>query len=93
MGSSVSPSLFGCVVMGSIVLSISSPSCVLYSAGSGVSSVHVALSVLRSRLLSFVHLSMSCRYRCMLYVVMRQPRCLCSLSVQDGSEVVSWMRR
>ena len=60
-----------CVVMGnnniylniiiSIVLSIGSPSCVLYSAGSGVSSVHVVLSVLRSRSLSFVHMSMSCR--------------------------------
>ena len=36
-------------------------SCVLYSAGSGVSSVHVVLSVLRSRSLFFVHLSMSCR--------------------------------
>ena len=33
----------------------------LYSGGSGVSSVHVVLSVLRSRSLSFVHLSMSCR--------------------------------
>ena len=51
--SSVSPSTFGCVVMGSIVLSIRSPSCVLYSAGSGVSSVHVVFSVLRSRSLSF----------------------------------------
>ena len=61
MGSSVGPSMFGCVVMGSFVLSICSPGCVLYSAGSGVSSVHVVLSVLRSRSLSFVHLSMSCR--------------------------------
>ena len=47
--------------MCSVVLSIGSPSCVLYSAGSGVSSVHVVLSVLRSRSLCFVHLSMSCR--------------------------------
>ena len=46
LGSSVSPSILGCV---------------LYSAGSGVSSVHVVLSVLRSRSLSFVHLSTSCR--------------------------------
>ena len=61
LGSSVSPSIFGCVVMGSVVLSIWSPSSVLYSAGSGVSSVQVILSVLRSRSLSFVHLSMSCR--------------------------------
>ena len=58
-GSSVSPSILGCVVMGSIVLS--SPRCLLYSAGSGVSSVHVVLSVLRCRSLSFVHLSTSCR--------------------------------
>ena len=53
--------MFGCVIMGSVVLSIWSPSCVLYSAGSGVSSVQVVLSVFRSRSLSFVHLSMSCR--------------------------------
>ena len=33
----------------------------LYSAGSGVSSVQVVLSVLSSRSLPFVHLSMSCR--------------------------------
>ena len=55
------PWYFWCVVMGSVVLSIGSPSCVLHSAGSGVSSVHVVLSVLRSRSLSFVHWSMSCR--------------------------------
>ena len=61
LGSSVIPSILGCVVMGSVVLSIWSPSCVLYSAGSGVSIVHVVLSVLRSRSLSFVHLSTSCR--------------------------------
>ena len=57
----MSPSIFGCVVMGSVVLSIWSPSCVLYSAGSEVSSVHVVLPVLRSGSLSFAHLSMSCR--------------------------------
>ena len=61
LGSSASPSILGCVVMGSVVLSTRSPSCVLYSAGSGVSSVHIVLSVLRSRSLSLVHLSMSCR--------------------------------
>ena len=42
----------------------------LYSAGSGVSSVHVVLSVLRSRSLSFVHLNMSCRLGCMLAFAM-----------------------
>ena len=54
LGPSVSPSILGCVVMGSVV-SLKS------SAGSGVSSIHVVLSVLRSRSLSFVHLSTSCR--------------------------------
>ena len=52
----MSPSIFGCVVMGSVVLSIWSPSCVLYYAGSGVNSVQVVLSVLSSRSLSFVPL-------------------------------------
>ena len=36
----------------------------LYSAGSGVSSVHGVLSVLRSRSLSFVHLSLVGRVVC-----------------------------
>ena len=61
LGSSVSPSILGCVVMGSVVLSIRSHSCVLYSAGSGASSVHAVMSVLRNSPLSLVHLSTSCR--------------------------------
>ena len=44
--SNVSPSIFGCVVIGSVLLSILSPSCALYSAGSGVNSVQVVFSVL-----------------------------------------------
>ena len=47
----------------------------LCSAGSGVSSVHVVLSVLRSRSLSFVHLSMFCRYGCMLAFAMFMSVC------------------
>ena len=47
----------------------------LYSAGSEVSSVHVVLSVLRSRSLSFVHLSMSCRFGCMLAFAMFMSVC------------------
>ena len=47
----------------------------LDSAGSGVSSVHVVLSVLRSRSLSFGHLSMSCRYGCMLAFAMFMSVC------------------
>ena len=59
-GSRVSPSIFGLIFMGSVMLSICSSSCVLYSAGSGVKRVHVVLSGLRMRL--FVHVCISCRY-------------------------------
>ena len=38
LGSRVSPSIFGLMFMGSVMLSICSSSCVLYSAGSGVKS-------------------------------------------------------
>ena len=40
-----------------------------------MSSVHVVLSVLRSRSLSFVHLSMSCRSGCMLAFAMFMSVC------------------
>ena len=53
LGSRVSPSNFGVMFMGSVMLSICSSCCVLYSAGSGVKRVHVVLSGLRMRL--FVH--------------------------------------
>ena len=45
-----SPSMFGLMFMGSVMLSFYSASCVLYSAGSGVKRVHVVLSGLRMRL-------------------------------------------
>ena len=47
LGSRVSPSIFGLLFMGSVMLSICSSSCVLCSAGSGVKRVHVVLSGLR----------------------------------------------
>ena len=47
LGSRVSPSILGLMFMGSVILSICSSSCVLYSAGCGVKRVHV---VLRMRL-------------------------------------------
>ena len=50
VGSGVSPSIFGLMFMGSVMLSICSSSCVLYSVGSGVKRVHVVLSGLRMRL-------------------------------------------
>ena len=63
LGSRVSPSIFGLMFMGSVMLSICSSSCVLYSAGSGVKRVHVVLSVvLRMILFVRVHVSISYRY-------------------------------
>ena len=50
LGSRVSHSIFGLMCMGSVMLSICSSSCVLYSAGSGVKRVPVILSGLRMRL-------------------------------------------
>ena len=50
LGSRVSPSMFGLMFMGSVMLSIYSSSCVLYSAGSVVKRVHVVLSGLMRNL-------------------------------------------
>ena len=47
--------------MGSMILSICSASCVLYSTWSGVKRVHV-LSGLRMRLFVCVYVCISCRY-------------------------------
>ena len=44
LGSRVGPSIFGLMFIGSVMLSICSSSCVLYSTGSGVKRVHVVLS-------------------------------------------------
>ena len=50
LGSRVSPSMFGLMFMGSVMLSICSSSCVLYFAWSGAKRVHVVLYGLRKRL-------------------------------------------
>ena len=50
LGSRVSPIFFGLMFMGSVMLSICCSSCVLYSAASGVKTVHVVLFGLRMRL-------------------------------------------
>ena len=62
LGSRVSPSIFGLMFMGSVMLSICSSSCVLYSAGSGVKRVHVVLSGFRMRLFVRVHVCISYWY-------------------------------
>ena len=50
LGSRVSLSMFGLMFIGSVMLSICSSSCVLYSTRSGVKRVYVVLSRLRIRL-------------------------------------------
>ena len=76
LGSRVSPSIFGFMFMGSVMLSICSSSCVLYSAGSGVKRVHVILSALRMRLFVRVHVCISCRYDWMFALAMFMSLCV-----------------
>ena len=70
LGSRVSPSIFGLMFMGSVMLSIYSSSCVLYSSGSDVKRVHVVLSGLRMRLFVRVHVCILCRYDWMFALAM-----------------------
>ena len=72
LGSRVSPSILGLMLMGSVMLSICSSSCVLYSAGSGLKRVHVVLSGLMMRLFGWIHVCSLCRYACMFSLL-----CLC----------------
>ena len=76
LGSRVSPSVLGLMFMGSVMLSICSSSCVLYSAGSGVKRVHVVLSGLRMRLFVCVHVCISCRYDWMFALAMFMTLCV-----------------
>ena len=74
LGSRVSPSIFGLMIMGSVMWSICSSSCVLYSAGSGVKRVHVVLSGLR--LFVRGHVCISCRYDWMFALAMFMSLCV-----------------
>ena len=66
LGSSVSPSVLGCVVVGIGMLLIWSRSCVLYSDESGVKRVEVDLSRLSWRSFCVVQSYICWRYGCML---------------------------
>ena len=76
LGSRVSPSMFGLMFMGSVVLSICSSSCVLYYAGSGVKRVPVVLSGLTMRLFVRLHVCISCRYDWMFALAMLKSLCV-----------------
>lgn len=64
LGSSVRPSILGCLKVGRGVLSMFSVSVVSYSAGSGVNSVVVVLDALSVSWLFCVQWCIWCRYCC-----------------------------
>ena len=61
-GSSVSPSILGCLFVGSVSLFICSVRVVLYCAGSGVKSVVVVYEVLNDNWFCIVQLYIWCKY-------------------------------
>ena len=63
-GSKVRPRNFGCVAMGSALLSIFRSRLLVYSAGSGVNRMQVVLSGFSMRLFCFVQTKTLCRYGC-----------------------------
>ena len=63
-GTKARPRTCGCVAMGSALLCIVRSRLLVYSAGSGVNIVQVALSGFRLRLFCFVHAKTFCRYDC-----------------------------
>ena len=67
-GSKVRPRIFGCVVMGSVLLFIVRSRLLVYSAGSGVNRVQVDLSGFSKRLFCFVQTKTLCRYGCMYFL-------------------------
>ena len=64
LGSSVRPSIFGFLCVGSVLPSICSDSVVLYSAGSGVNRVVVVLSAFSVSWFCFVHVCICSIYGC-----------------------------
>ena len=86
--SRVSPRIFGLMFMGSVMLSICSSSCVLYSAGSGVKRVHVVLSGLRIKLFVRVHVCILCRYDWIFSLAMFMSLCV-DVMVMSSAYVVS----
>ena len=76
LGARVSPSIYGLMFMGSVMLSICSSSCVLYAAGSRVKRVHVVLVVLRMTLFIQVHVCISCMYDWLFTLAMFMSLCV-----------------
>ena len=85
----VSPNIFGFMFMRSVVLSIPSASCVLYSAGSGVKGLHAVLSGLRMILFVCVNVFIPCRYDLMFVFAMFMSLCV-DVMVMSSEYVVSF---
>ena len=66
--SKLRPRSFGCVAMGSTVLFILRSRLLLYSAGSVVNRVQIALSRFSARLFCVVQAKTLCRYGCMYFL-------------------------
>ena len=67
-GSQVRSRIFGCVAMDSALLCILRSRLLVYSAGSGVNRVQVALSEFSMRLFRFVQAKTLCRYGCIYFL-------------------------
>ena len=67
-GPNVRSKPFGCIAMRSAVLFIFRSRSLLYSAGSGVNRVQVAMSGFSVRLFCFVQAKTFCRYGCMYFL-------------------------
>ena len=67
-GSKARPRTFGCVAMGSALLSIVRSRLLIYSAVSGVNRVQVVLSGFSKKLFCFVQAKTLCRYGCMHFL-------------------------
>ena len=87
LGSRVSPSIFGLMFMGSVMLSICSSSRVLYSSVSGVKRVHVVLSGLWMRLFVRFHVCISCKYECMFGLAMFMSLCVDVMVMSSAYDV------
>ena len=90
LGSRVRHSIFGFVIMSSVLMLICRFSLALYSAGSGVKRVHVVSSVLKMRLFACVHTSMVFKYGCRCVFAVFKFLCVVEM-VMSSAYVMSYM--
>ena len=89
LGSRVSPSIFGLMFIGGVMLSICSTRCVLHPVVPGVKRVHAVPSGLRLRLSVCVHACISCRHDWMSDFAMVMLLCVDVTVIPSRSSSVS----